>query len=57
MILFNDEGVLDVLIMSNEAHFHLSGYINRTSGIGVTITLCRSTINLSIVKRSPYGVV
>jgi hypothetical protein len=24
----NDEGVLDVLIMSNEAHFHLSSYVN-----------------------------
>jgi hypothetical protein len=25
----NDEGVLDVLIVSDEAHFHLSGYINK----------------------------
>jgi hypothetical protein len=25
----NDEGVLDILIISNEAHFHLSGYINK----------------------------
>jgi hypothetical protein len=28
----------------------LSGYINRISGIGVTIILCRSTRTLSIVK-------
>jgi hypothetical protein len=25
----NDEGVLDVLLMSHEAHFHLSGYVNK----------------------------
>jgi hypothetical protein len=25
----NDEGVLDVLIMLHEAHFHSSGYINK----------------------------
>jgi hypothetical protein len=28
-ILTNDEGDLDVLIMSDEAHFHVSGYINK----------------------------
>jgi hypothetical protein len=28
-IVNNDEGVLDVLIMSDEAHFHLSSYINK----------------------------
>jgi hypothetical protein len=25
----NDEGVLDILIMSGEAHFHLSSYVNK----------------------------
>jgi len=28
-IVDNDEGVLDVLIMLDEAHFHLSGYVNK----------------------------
>jgi hypothetical protein len=28
-IVKNDEGVLDVLIMSDDAHFHLSGYVNK----------------------------
>jgi hypothetical protein len=27
-IVNNYEGVLDILIMSDEAHFHLSGYVN-----------------------------
>jgi hypothetical protein len=25
----NDEGVLDALIISDEAHFHLSGFVNK----------------------------
>jgi hypothetical protein len=27
----NDEGLLDVLVLSDKAHFHMSGYLNRHS--------------------------
>jgi hypothetical protein len=38
VIVDNDEGVLGVLIISDEAHFNFSGYINRISGIGAITT-------------------
>lgn len=45
----NDEGVFDVLIMSDETHFHMSIY--RIFSIGTIKIPFRSTRNLSIVKR------
>jgi hypothetical protein len=50
-LMDNDEGVWEVLIMSDETHFHLSSYTNRISDTAVITILRRSTRNLSIVKR------
>lgn len=39
-LIVNDEGYLDVLIMLDEAHFYLTGYLNRILGIeAITILL------------------
>jgi hypothetical protein len=50
-IMTNDEGVLVVLIVSDKAHFHLPGYVDRISGIGAISVLCCSMRKLSIVTR------
>ena len=46
-----------VTICSDEAHFHLSGMVNKkTSVIGYKIILVNSTNDHFIVRRLPFGV-
>jgi hypothetical protein len=42
-VVDNDKGILEDLIVSDEAHFHLHSYINRNSDIAVIRILCKST--------------